>query len=218
MKERELEELFRDAARTAPPAAFDAADIAARSRRVTARRRMAATGGSLVAAAVLAVGIGAGTGMLPSEPQAGPSPRTTAQQPMPRTGGTDSGPSVLGLPGGGCGPDERLAKALATRLPHTSGNMPLAARECPTASRAASFRLVEGESKGRVTAIVSPVATVPPERREPGTSRMPDGTKLAVERANSGRVVMVRSDPDPGAQAPYGDRLSAIAGDLAKRF
>lgn len=226
MKERELEELFRDAADTAPPATFDEQDVVRGSRRVTARRRMAAAGGSLVAAGVLAVGVGAGTGMWTSDvsTQAGPpqqQQREPAQQ-APR-GGDRSGPTVLSLPGSGgsgCGtPDPELASALNRQLPSVSRtSTPVSATDCPRDSRSASFQLNQGESAGKVTAIVSPVASVAPELLDPGTSRRPDGTIEVTSRTDSGRVLILRSKPAADSSAPYAGRLSGIADTLANRF
>ncbi len=63
MDEQKVTELFRAAAGDAPPASFDEHDVAARSRRVTLRRRSMLAGGSGVAVVVLAVGLLLGTGV-----------------------------------------------------------------------------------------------------------------------------------------------------------
>ncbi len=223
MKERELEELFRDAADTAPPSTFDVHDIERGARRVTARRRMAAAGGSLVAAGVLVAGVGAGTGAFTSDvnTQAGPS-RPAAGPEAPR-GGDYSGPKVLTLPGGGqsgCGqPDPELASALNARLPAVSeSSTPMPATDCPSGARSASFQLRGEDAAGRVTVILSPAGSVEAGKAAPGTSRLPGGTVQAVSKADSGRVVIVRSKPSPGSPAPYGDELAGIANSLADRF
>lgn len=64
MDERQLTELFRDAADDGPSATFGHADVVAASRRVTARRRMALAGGSTLGIAVLVGGIVVGGGYL----------------------------------------------------------------------------------------------------------------------------------------------------------
>ncbi|MQA62608.1 MAG: hypothetical protein GEU86_14200 [Actinophytocola sp.] len=56
MDERELETLFREAPGEAPPATFDAADVAAASRRATARHRMRVATAASFTALVLAGG------------------------------------------------------------------------------------------------------------------------------------------------------------------
>jgi hypothetical protein len=60
--EARIAALFRDAASEAPPAAFDAAQVAATSRRITRRRRSAVAGAALAVLAVAGVGVVAGLG------------------------------------------------------------------------------------------------------------------------------------------------------------
>ncbi|RCW47099.1 hypothetical protein DFQ14_101443 [Halopolyspora algeriensis] len=229
MNERELEELFRDAARAAPPASFDEQDISRGARRVTARRRMATAGSSLAVAAVLVGGLGAGTGMFtPDEStQAGPTPggvRQPSQEQPPRTGPNGTGPTVLGGPltgQGSCGPPDReLADALAQQLPEaTRATTPVAATSCPTGSRTASFQVRQGATAGNVTVLLAPAESVPPEQRRSGEHRRPDGTRQVTDEVDGGHILMVRSSPDSGSSAaPYADRLPAIADHLADRF
>jgi hypothetical protein len=61
-QEARIAALFRDAAAGAPPAAFDAAQVAATSRRITRRRRSAVAGAALAVLAVAGVGVVAGLG------------------------------------------------------------------------------------------------------------------------------------------------------------
>lgn len=235
MKERELEELFRDAARAAPPASFDEQDVVRGSRRVTARRRMAAAGGSLAAVAVLAGGIGTGAGLFTPEvsTQAGPTqervetgqgqPPPAGRDQSPRAGEYNSGPSVLGVPKAaksGCGPaDQELAAALARQLPEvTPARTAMPANDCPPGSRTASFQLSRDTAAGTVTVILSSPGAVPSEQRRPGEQQRPDGTRQVTAKADSGRILMVRSNPDDGSPPPYGGRLSEIADGLAGRF
>lgn len=56
-QEARIAEAFRDAAAHAPPAAFDAADVVATSRRITRRRRSAVAGAALAVVAVVGFGV-----------------------------------------------------------------------------------------------------------------------------------------------------------------
>lgn len=224
MKERDLEEFFREAADNAPPATFDQQDIARGARRVTARRRMAAVGGSLVAAGLLVGGVGLGSGWFGSDAgtQAEPSISRPAVpgggEPNPRAGG-ENGPSVLSGPGagagGGCGPpDQQLAERLAGQLPSLSEvSMPVAAKKCPPGADTASYRLTQGETKGNVTAILAPVSASPNPSGE--IKRGPNGSAEVTVRAAGGKVLIVRSTPAQGSAAPYEQQLPSIAERLA---
>ena len=214
MDEQKLQELFRDAASAAPPASFEEQDIVRGSRRVTARRRMAAAGGSVVAAAVIIGGVGVGTGTFNTGTPVAAPPATV----KPRTPETKpGGPWVMTVPSGGqecAAPDADLARALAAELPDAAGSTPVAATGCPPESRSAAFSLRDG----RVTAMVSPVGTVPPDQMRPGETQRPDGTKQFMVKAHSGRIVLVSSHGNGASAPPHGDRLSAIAQAIADRF
>jgi hypothetical protein len=222
--ERKLEELFRDAASAAPPASFDEQDVLRGSRRVTARRRMAVAGGSLAAVAVLA-GVGVGTGVLGGlggQPVASPPSHVTTQREQPRAGNPSANappPVVLGSPNesrSSCGaPDEEVGTALAQQLPEIGATRPVPARgDCVPNARSAAFVVRQGSQSGRIVVFVSPASTT----GQFGVSQRPDGTRQVVEKARSGKVVTVLSDPDEGSQALYGERLPAVAGGLAGRF
>lgn len=214
MDDRQLQELFQNAASAPPPATFDEHDISQGARRVTARRRMTLAGGSVAAAAVLVAGIGIGTSTVTTggtHTQAAPPSAS-----KPRTGETKT-PSVMSLPdtGAGCGtPDPALASALATQLPEVGPTAPMAADSCPPGSNTASYVL----PGGRLTAIVSPAGSVPPDLMRPGESQRPDGTKEFMTSARSGKVLKVSSHPNGAAPAPHGDQLRTIAETLASRF
>lgn len=227
MDERKLEALFQETVQAAPPASFDEKDVIRGARRVTARRRMAAAGGSLVAATVLAGGISVGTGLVgsddgqvlsaPPPAQTQQGPQIQADPPSPRTGG----PAVLSERGGSgdCGPpDAKLAEALAGTLPEAGG--PIAAvGECPSGARSAGFVLRDGQSAGSVSVILSPAGTPPPEQARPESSWRPDGASQVTSKARSGKTLVVVSDPDAGSpRAPYDGRLPALARDLAGKF
>jgi hypothetical protein len=219
--ERELAELFREAARAIPPASFDVHDVRRAARRATARRRAAVAGSTLAAAAALAGGIGVGTGLLgrPSEPQA-VAPQNSSQVSVPsvRINEQLGGPTVLVTPGS-CGPpDPVLASALADQLPAAAGMSPVTARSgCPPGARNAAFLLRDGATAGEVMVVLVPAEQASPTAE--GESRSADGTRRVTSRARSGQVLTVLSNPDSGSpDAPFAARLAAIAGDLAPRF
>ncbi|MGI8308952.1 hypothetical protein [Saccharopolyspora hattusasensis] len=216
MDERKLEELFRDSVQSVPPSSFDEHDVARASRRITARRRMAAVGGTVVAAAVLVGGVGLGTGLFGQSETSNVAGKSVPQRASisPR----DDGPVVLG-DRSGCGPDAQLAAAVARQLPEAAGTAPVATKPCPSGARTASFALRDGASTGSVTVIVGPVGAMSPDQTSPGDVRRPDGTEQSVRQARSGKLVVVLSDPDAGSPAaPYGARIASIAGDLAAQY
>ncbi|QUH05477.1 hypothetical protein HUO13_36045 [Saccharopolyspora erythraea] len=222
MDERKLEELFREAVPSAPPASFDEGDVVRGSRRITARRRMAAAGGGVAAAAVLFVGAGFGTGLFtPGDQDTVASLRESGPQPPAQPAPTN-GPIVMNDPGtrSSCGaPDARLADALAGALPEAAGRAAVpASGSCPSGSQSAAFELTEGASTGNVSVIVSPASSVGAEQAKPTEVRRPDGTEQVVRKAVSGQVLVVRSDPDGATEAPFGERLVAIADGLAGRL
>lgn len=224
MQERDLTELFRDAAEAAPEATFDENDVARASRRVTARRRIGAVGGSTAVLAVLVTGVGFGTGWF--EPEVStradppPSAPATPEGPEPRAGGGDKAPTMLSVPGGGessgCGPpDQRLAGELSEELPEVSdASAPVAAADCPPEARTASFQLSRGAASGNVAVVLSPAAAAPTEG-EAQLERNRDGGVEVTVRASSGRELTLRSSPDDGGPAPYSAELRDIAERLA---
>ncbi|WP_243790372.1 hypothetical protein [Saccharopolyspora gloriosae] len=227
MNETELEQLFQKAARDAPEASFDEQDVLRGSRRVTARRRTAFAGGSLVAAAVLVGGVGVGTGMFGgSGAPVAQAPATPTQSPMglpqapadPNSGTTPrSGPLVLNEPAtsGGCGsPDESLAKALSERLPEAGATQPTGADgSCPAGAKSAALTIREGPASGKVAVLLSPAGAQP----SAATGRAPNTAVIEIP-AKSGRTLTVLSEPKGTEHAPYADRLQNIADTLAPRF
>ncbi|MCA1282839.1 hypothetical protein [Saccharopolyspora sp. 7B] len=221
MNETELEQLFRNAARDAPEASFDEQDVLRGSRRVTARRRTAFAGGSLVAAAVLVGGVGVGTGFFgqSGEPVAqAPAEPTQAPMALPQEPATPrSGPITLGDPKAGaeCGaPDSALAAALAEQLPEAGSTRPTGADgSCPIGSRTAAVPVREGAVSGKVALLLSPSGAKPAaaEGRAPHTEVVEVPTR-------SGRTLTVLSEPMGAPTAPFADRLGGIAADLAPRF
>ncbi|MDA3629876.1 hypothetical protein [Saccharopolyspora oryzae] len=212
MDESKLEELFRDSVQSVPPASFDEHDVARASRRITARRRMTAVGGTVVAAGVLAGGVAL---VVPSEQKT----VTSQAQPEVASPRSDDGPSVMSTRGGRCGPDAQLAAAVTKELPEAAATAPVATPSCPSGAKVASFVLNEGPAAGNVTVIVSPVGTVPPDQAAPGDTRRPDGSEQSVRATRSGKLVIARSNPNQGSPAaPYGARLPEIAGAVATQF
>jgi hypothetical protein len=215
LDDRELAELFREAARTIPPASFDVHDVERAARRVTARRRIAVAGTTLAAAVMLVGGIGVGIWRFGGTPP----PQASAPSvlaPPPRINEQHGGPTMLLTPGE-CGPpDPMLASALAEQLPAAAGMPPVSARRgCPPGARNAAFVLRDGASVGEVVVVL-----VPPDKVAPtGEVRPADGTQQVTSRARSGQVLTVLSNPDVGSPgAPYASQLASIAGGLAPRF
>ena len=220
MDERELGALFQEAARDVPPAGFDEHDVVRGSRRVTARRRVLAGGGSLVAAVLVAGGVGVGTGgfhedrsTVASPP---PPPRSEPAQRGPAIESHGGSAGVLSAPSGGsgCGPvDPAVAAAVTRQLPAAAQVPPHPAANCPPGSRAAAFRVRDGAVTGQVTVVLAPASSGEQPRAEsPG----PRGSVQAADRARSGRVLVLRSQPDGGSgPAPYGGRLGAVAEQLS---
>jgi uncharacterized Zn-binding protein involved in type VI secretion len=91
--ERQLAELFREAADGGPPASFGHVDVVAASRRATARRRAAMAGGTAIAMVMLVGSIVLGGGLLRGTDR-GIEQATPADQDST----TQSGPTVLGDP------------------------------------------------------------------------------------------------------------------------
>ncbi|MFR9730446.1 hypothetical protein ACL03H_14575 [Saccharopolyspora sp. MS10] len=225
MNETELEQLFKNAAGDAPEASFGTDDVVRGSRRVTARRRTALAGGSLVAAAVLVGGVGVGTGLLgqAGSPVAQP-PAEPTQSPMalpneqPGTGTTPrSGPITLGDPmaADGCGPaDAALSAALRERLPESAGTTPTGARgSCPIGARTAAVPIREGATAGKISVMVSPRGSRPAP-----TEGRAANTAVAEVPTASGRTLTVLSEPEGSARAPFADRVPVLADELAPRF
>ncbi|WP_460958570.1 hypothetical protein [Parasphingorhabdus pacifica] len=221
MDDGKLERLFQDAADSAPPAGFDAADVARSSRRVTARRRVAWAGGSLVAAAVLAGGVSLGIGAFDSSANnvASPPPTSESERAGSEAVPKSDGPGVLSEPGKrSCPPpDAELADALAGQLRVGDGDRATAA-ECAAEVRSASFVVRDAGESGEVAVLLHPADSGAQDSIEPGEVRNPDGTEEVTRQADSGRMLTVRSDPDAGSAPPLGPRLPSIADALAGEF
>jgi hypothetical protein len=234
MDERQLSELFQTAAHDVPPPSFDAADIAAQSRRITDRRRAMVVGGSSLAVVLLAVGLFVGLGGFPRTPSSstaasagtadsGPgqgkqnaapnaAPRFPAATPL--QGGVSAGrvgpPVADTAPDTGCGPADRaLAVALASEFP-AAGATGLHATTlmCPNGARWAGYLVHDGANTGDLIVVVTPGDEAP--------SLPADGASRASAAAGGHRVVVVLSVPAPSSPGtPFADRLTGIASDIA---
>lgn len=233
MDERDLQELFRDAPGEAPPPSFDVSDVAAASRRATARQRMRLTAAGAAAALVLAGGgLFAALGPLATEGGHGGSAGDSLSaeegqnqgQPFPGDARLDSGAplstdTVPPKQGGGdeqlseaegaartarCAKvDRQLATALAGELPVDPGADPVRG-DLPCGSRNAAFQL----KGGTVSAVVFPHGGQP--RFAP-----PAGTELVEARGPGGDLVMVLSAPKGDGRPPLSGELQKIADTLA---
>lgn len=234
MQDREFEQIFRSAAREAPPASFDVDDVTATSRRITARRRTATVSGSLVAAAVLALGVFLGPSLLqpPAQHGAQPPPAT----PQPPAVGPLSEPNARS----GTGPqvptgrnpvaphsstscdsvDPRIASELAKELGTGDENsaQPVRNGDCPPDSVGAGIRMREGATDGTVSAVLSPASSVSPAQVVPGGFEH-HGAKGYTVKAKSGKVLTVRSHPvRADLPAPRSDQLQLIAERIGGRL
>ncbi|MHA6806107.1 hypothetical protein [Salinifilum ghardaiensis] len=223
MDERRLEELFRSAVPPAPEASFDRDDVLRGSRRITARRRVAA-GGAAVAVAVAVLG-GAGAAWFapqPSGPTIAGDSRPPAERDAPPPPQEPSEPGVLAEPrtgGAECGaPDAGLAAAVRARLPQAGEARPVPRQSCPDGAVTAALPVHRGEQAGTVAVVVAAADALPGEQSEPGDSRLPGGGVQSVRQAGEGRVVVVTSTADSGGPAPYAARVPGIAGELAGEY
>lgn len=231
MDERELSKLFRDAAGHTPPASFDDDDVRSASRRVTARRRSALAGGSLLGVAVLGGGVLLGGQLLQPAAPEGPArpPPGVASAPAPEPGGRTPMPqplSTLDAPGseggattglGTCGPADpvlgaELVDALADRGTTPAGPTLALAEACPEGSRAAGVPV----TGGTVYLVVSPAVAGTGE----GGSVRPDGARsYTVAAADDGELVSVLSMPAaPQQPAPLGEDVDELARELVAQL
>lgn len=227
MDDRELETLFRAAPGDPPPATFGSAEVAAASRRATARARMRIA--TACSVAVLAL---AGGGMFAALwPTGGDEDSASVQsiegtgQPRDDSVRQESGDQSRDLSkqgdkamaeaarAPGCDRADRdLADALAGELPV----VPRPADEavsplCAETARWAAYLVRDGEQRGTVSVTLA----------RNGTDMrldLPESSRLAQVPARGGGSVYVLSVPDQGSAAPLADRLQAIAEAIAADF
>lgn len=237
MDERELTRLFQDAADDVPPASFDVDDVAAASRRATARHRMRIAAVTSITAVVLGgAGIIAVTSpfsdpgtneaasapaQLEATPNAGQPDRQDmrlkdgdSRESQPELSKQGDGAAVaqadkLGIAGTErCDEvDRELATALAGEL-SVGPDDAVPGRLCSDGGNAA-FRVSDGDGTGLVM-----VAHVPD--RTTTTITMSAPTATATARAASGGLVVVASVPTGGSStAPFAADMQRIADAIA---
>lgn len=238
MDDRELETLFRDAPGEPPAPTFDVGDIAARSRRATARKQnmivLACSFGVLVLAGLGTLGVVLNSGLpedtasvaggavsdnatkfdAQEQPGDAPGRLPNAGTPegfpdaSPKQGGDASGESTSG-----CDQvDRELAIALAGELPIAVTSEAQPGRLCAPGWRSAGFHVEDGSASGTVSATVVPAGSAIQ------LAEQPRGTAIVERPAASGSTVVVLSIPDPGSKAPVADTVESIAAKLAARY
>ncbi|GDY32123.1 hypothetical protein GTS_37560 [Gandjariella thermophila] len=244
MDERELAEVFRAAVRDTPPASFDERDVVAASRRARARQRTAIVAGSTLGVAVLVGGAVAGADLLHGpahEVASGPEQSTTHGRPpmntfglpVPGTPAPHSFPEATPEQGGGaggevgpradgtrsgCGPvDRELAAALAGELPAAAaGGLPVAVdAQCPQGARAAGYLVRDGDDLGVFSVVLVPAGA---QRSVTQFSGPGSSTTVSVTTRSGGQLTVVSKAQRGSTGAPFGDRVAAIAADLASRY
>lgn len=242
MDERELQQLFRDAPGEAPPPSFGVSDVAAASRRATARQRVRIATASSAAVLVLAGGgLFAALGPLSNEGNVGGSdsevasaPQMDAQAPgqpqapykrhhdggsaeaeaLPKQGGeVTDGPGAAGTER--CrAVDRQLATALAGELPVGPRGEPIPGElPCTDAPKQAAYRVQDGGRSGVIT-----VALVSPQDGGGEENGPAFKGSFADARTDDGMTVVVLSRADEGNYAPYRSELDEIAERIADRL
>lgn len=243
MDERELQQLLRDAPGEAPPPSFGVADVAAASRRATARQRVRiATASSAAVLVLIGGGLFAALGPLSNEGNVGGSdsevasaPQMDAQAPgqppgpyerhqdgdsaaaeaSPKQGGeVNKGPGVASTER--CeAVDRQLATALAGELPVGPQGEPIPGElPCTDAPKQAAYRVQDDGRSGVVT--VALVSSSQEESRDQSRQRFKGS--YADARTDDGMTVVVLSRADEGEYAPYRSELDEIAERIAERL
>lgn len=244
MDERELETLFREAPGEAPPATFDAADVAAASRRATARHRMRVATAASFTALVLAGGAlfatmgplsggdeqaAISTQMDENADRAQPDSAEARQhsgglgmsrEPAPKQGGEDSSrdavdPEAAKRTSGCESVDRKLADALAGELPVGPSRAPDPVPGIGPCVDGGSNAAYE-VADGEASGLIS-VAIIPAANDAPMASTAEGSrTRLAQTRTGSGEIVVVSSRPARGSPAaPLAGELQRIADAIA---
>jgi len=243
MDERELQQLFRDAPGEAPPPSFGVSDVAAASRRATARQRVRiATASSAAVLVLVGGGLFAALGPLSNEGNVGGSdsevasvPEVDAQAPrqpqeqygrhqdggsaeaeaLPKQGGeANDGPGAAGTER--CrAVDRQLATALAGELPVGPPGDPIPGElPCTEAPKQAAYRVQDDGRSGVIT-----VGLVKSSQEEStDKSGPPFKGSYADARTDDGLTIVVLSRADDGKYAPYRSELDEIAERIADRL
>ncbi|WP_216211474.1 hypothetical protein [Amycolatopsis aidingensis] len=248
MDEHELRTLFREAPGEPPAASFDAEDVAARSRRLTSRRRMAiASGASCVLLVLAGAGLlGVGLNMDPFEtaPNAGSSAVDAqhdsgtefggAEQPAqpsmrhpneaPAQGFPDSSPKQGGEGSGENGPRAESTSGCdqvdRELVTALADELPVTAQPKPVVSRicGAGWRSA-GVAVQDGSASGQISVAVLPAGTIVSPAPPPEGSERASHATVSGGTVIVLSTPAPGtSRAPYAGSVDGLAAALAGRF
>lgn len=242
MDERELETLFREAPGEAPPATFDAADVAAASRRATARHRMRVATAASFAAVVLAGGALFATigplsdgderaavsaqmdeGAAKAQPNSADARQESgglglSREPTPKQGGEDSSldaadPEAAERTSGCESVDRKLADALAGELPVGPSRAPDPVPGIGPCVDGGSNAAYEVVD-GEASGLIS-VAIIPASDEPVASTAEGSRTRLAKTRTGSGDIVVVSSKPAPGSPAPLAGELQRIADAIA---
>jgi hypothetical protein len=233
MDEQEMTAAFRDAARDAPPAGFDVAEVLAGSRRVTVRRRAALAGAGLAVVALAGVGVTAGLGARdagdptsaaapaaapagdaaggPAAPEgdaagaAAPAPEAARAAPPPAAPGAVA-PLGPGTTDCADRQDPALRSLVDQALPAVAG-----AAEAPTTQecRPGGERGVVVEVDGGVLS----VTYLPPG----ATPRLTEGA-TAAPTASGGTVLVFSRPTRAGDPAPLADEVAGAVAYLAPRL
>lgn len=228
MDEQRLSEMFRQAVGEPPPPSFGRAEVVAASRQITARRRGAVAGGSLIGVAMLTAGLlisgvlGADRTETATAHRASPhlGARSAAPE-LPRTLGTTLGSGVpaAGAEGSGragCAPRDdslvtELTAVLASRGVAVAGPAGEVPGPCPPGSRAAAVP-VPG---GTLYVLVMPHAGAP----ELNDMVRPGGRREHALTLDPGRALVLISSPArTGQPAPLSGDVPGLTEELAGRL
>jgi hypothetical protein len=245
--ENKLAELFKDAARDAPPPSFDVGRVRAASHRATMRHRSAVALGSTMAVVLVFGGVALGTGMLggvtsnTDSAAAGSAPMQEQQQAAtPFDSSQDKsdrgvqppmnipeGPSTQGVgPSGSVSPSAdgtpsgcgTVDRELANALAGELSVAPDQAVPLGTACPVGSRAALFEVQDGSVRGKFY-VVVVPGIAKGADLAAATAGSRESVKPAKSGASVHVVSEPEQaGAAAPFADRVDAVASTLVDKF
>ncbi|GAB3485519.1 hypothetical protein [Amycolatopsis cihanbeyliensis] len=248
MDENELRTLFREAPGEPPAAGFDAEHVAARSRRLTARRRMGiAAGASSVVLVLAGAGLlGVGLDMDPFEtaPNAGSSAVDAqrdsgtefggAEQPAqpserqpdeaPAQGFPDSSPKQGGEGSGEDGPRAESTSGCdqvdRELVTALADELPVTAQPKPVVSRLCGAGWRSAGVAVRDGTVSGQISVVVlPAGSTLSLAPQPQGSERASHTTGGGGTVWVLSTPAPEAgTAPYAGSVDSLAAALAARF
>ncbi|AOS65992.1 hypothetical protein [Actinoalloteichus hymeniacidonis] len=231
MDEKKLSGLFHDAVGDTPPASFDEGDVVRTSRRVTARRRMTAAGGSAFGVAVLVGGLMWG-GLLPDLPGGPGTGEEMAQNgqeqqthtvmggnPLEESSADPRSSSLLDGQHGfqpECGQvDPALVDLLAEELPPTADEQARpVGLDCLPDSRGVSIPVRDDAGSGLLSVVVAPESA-----DSPTAARLPDdAVNASISTADGELLTVVIESADGSTEVPHADELHELLGRLADRL